>query len=99
MNRTYSFTSPLWEWPSRANWFFVSVPIEMSEEIGDVPILHGGFNSIPVSVTIGETTWKTSIFPGGGHGEYSVPIKASVRKAEGIDGVGQPVDVTIELIG
>jgi len=50
---------------------------------------------VPVQVTIGRTIWRTSIFPGG-DGRYSLPLKKSVRAAEGI-GRDSVVDVTIEL--
>jgi hypothetical protein len=40
--------------------------------------------SLPVEVTIGTTTWKTSIFPDTKTKAYVLPIKAEVRKKEGI---------------
>ena len=97
MAPVYSFTAPLWQWQARRDeWFFVSVPDEMSDEIAARSEgLTGGFNSVPVEVTVGRTTWRTSIFPGG-DGRYSLPMKKSVRVAEKIEPDAQ-VDVTIEL--
>jgi hypothetical protein len=97
MPARYTFTAPLWQWMARRDeWFFVSVPDDMSDEIAARSEgLTGGFNSVPVQVTIGATTWRTSIFPGG-DGRYSLPLKKSVRVAEGIHR-DAPVDVTIEL--
>ncbi len=45
--------------------------------------LTGGWGSIPVQVTSGETTWTTSIF-WTKEGSYILPLKQSVRKAEHI---------------
>jgi hypothetical protein len=47
---------------------------------------------IPVTVWIGKTEWKTSLFPK--EGRYLVPIKASVRHAEKLEEGDQ---VTIRL--
>ncbi len=93
----YTFRSPVWQWQARRDaWFFVSVPEDASDEIqARSDGLTAGFNSVPVQVTVGRTTWRTSIFPGG-DGRYSLPLKKSVRVAEGIER-DSVVDVTIEL--
>jgi hypothetical protein len=44
--------------------------------------LTKGWGSLPVEVTIGKTTWKTSIFPDSKSGTFILPIKAVVRKKE-----------------
>jgi hypothetical protein len=54
-----------------------------------------GFGSVRVTATIGATTWKTSIFPGSS-GQYALPIKKAVRKAEALD-VGDTATVRVEL--
>jgi hypothetical protein len=97
MPARYTFSAPLWQWMARRDeWFFVSVPEGMSDEItARSEGLTGGFNSVPVQVTIGRTSWRTSIFPGG-DGRYSLPLKKSVRIAEAIDRDSM-VEVTIEL--
>ena len=97
MSADYEFTAPLWQWMARRDeWFFVSVPEGMSEEIAAKSDgLTGGFNSVPVQVTIGRTSWRTSIFPGG-DGRYSLPLKRSARVAESIER-DSIVDVRIEL--
>ena len=43
-----------------------------------------GWGSLPVTVTIGKTSWKTSIFPDAKAGAYLLPLKADVRKKEKI---------------
>lgn len=97
MSACYRFSAPLWQWQARRDaWFFVSVPEDLSDEIAARSEgLTGGFNSVPVTVTIGATTWRTSIFPGG-DGRYSLPMKKAVRVAESIER-DSIVDVELEL--
>ncbi|MFC1733311.1 DUF1905 domain-containing protein, partial [candidate division KSB1 bacterium] len=42
------------------------------------------FGSVPVEVTVGGTTWETSVFPNSKDGTYILPVKAPVRRKEGI---------------
>lgn len=83
---SYACTSKVWLYPGAAAWHFISVPKKESAEIKST---HGsrskGFGSIPVRVTIGTTTWKTSLFPDKQSGTYLLPLKAQVRKKEGIE--------------
>jgi Domain of unknown function (DUF1905) len=55
-----------------------------------------GWGSIKVTATIGETSWSTSIFPAKEQGGYMLPVKASVRKAEGLV-AGDDVRVVLTL--
>ena len=50
-----------------------------------------------VRVTIGSSTWHTSLFPDSKARSYVLPVKKPVRTAEGIV-AGDQVDVTIELV-
>ncbi len=76
-----TFDGELWVWKGPAPWYFVTVP---GQECHDLRAIAGsvtyGWGMIPVQVRIGNTVWKTSLFPK--DGRYLVPIKASVRKAE-----------------
>ena len=93
----FTFTAPLWEWDARAAWFFVSVPEEESADIREIPRMPSGFGAVKVRATVGRSTWDTSIFPGAAEGVYVLPMKKSVRTAEGIDD-GDPVTVHLELL-
>lgn len=53
-----------------------------------------GLGMIPVAARIGETGWTTSLFPK--DGSYIVPVKARVRKAEGIE-VGDLMTVRLAV--
>jgi len=81
----YSMRMPVWLYPGMAGWHFVNVTKAASKEIKDnFGMGAAGFGSIPVMVTVGKTSWKTSIFPDKRNGTYLLPIKAEVRKKEGI---------------
>jgi hypothetical protein len=94
----YLFDAELWVWDARKSetWTFVSLPAEASAEIREIAgAVPRGFGSVRVTVTIGATTWKTSIFPSG-DGVYVLPIKKAVRTAESF-GIGDTATVRVEL--
>ena len=74
----------LWKYQSTAAWYFISTTKEQGKRIKAQEKRRVGWGSLPVRVTIGKTSWDTSIFPNK-DGTYLLPIKASVRKAEGLD--------------
>ena len=96
----YEFSAELWIWHARQEdgWTFLSVPAEESEEIRaySASRRRAGFGSVRVSVTIGGSTWQTSVFPGE-DGNYALPIKKSVRRLEGID-AGDVVTVILRTV-
>jgi hypothetical protein len=94
------FDAELWMWDARRtdSWTFVSLPADASEEIRELAAgPRRGFGSMRVRVTVGGSTWTTSIFPDSARGSYVLPIKGAVRKAEALD-VGDIAAVTVELI-
>ena len=84
MKKSYRFTSKVWQYPGMSGWYFVGLPKKESKEIKEGHNRVAGFGSVPVSVTIGKTKWKTSIFPDKRSETYLLPLKAEVRKKEGI---------------
>ncbi|WP_102127712.1 DUF1905 domain-containing protein [Deinococcus planocerae] len=80
---TLEFSGELWHWAGPAPWYFIAVP---GEECGALRaasrFVTYGWGMIPVQVRIGETEYKTSLFPK--EGRYLVPVKASVRRAESL---------------
>jgi hypothetical protein len=94
------FDAELWTWDARKadSWVFVSLPADASEEIrelADGP--RRGFGAVRVRVTVGDSTWSTSIFPDSASGCYVLPIKRQVRKAEDLE-AGDVTSVTVELV-
>jgi len=79
-------------------WVFVSLPQALSDEIRAEPRPpRPGFGSLRVEVTVGPTTWKTSIFPEKANGPYVLPVKKAVRDAAGVE-VGDSIDVALALL-
>jgi hypothetical protein len=82
-------------WKGPAPWFFVAVPEQQSRDIKAISaVVTYGWGVIPVHVRIGKTEWPTSLFPK--DGLYLLPIRADVRKAEGLE-KGDKVTVTLEI--
>ena len=95
-----TFAAELWIWDARRtdSWTFVSLPAEASDEIRDrAGGSRRGFGSVRVRVTVGGTTWTTSIFPDSARGSYVLPVKRDVRRAERLD-AGDTATVTVELL-
>ncbi len=101
----FTVTTPLWRWQpatAPAAWFFVTIAGDVADEIRLAAIsgqwLDGrkGFGSARVDATIGGTNWKTSVFPHKESGGWLLPVKAAVRKAEGLV-EGDAVTVTVSL--
>jgi hypothetical protein len=89
------FSGEIWFWKGPAPFYFVTVP---AEQCRDLKAISGsvtyGWGMIPVTVRIGKTEWKTSLFPK--DSRYIVPIKDSVRKAEHLE-EGDTVTVRLEV--
>lgn len=91
----FGFSGPVFEWRGPAPYFYVAIPEEESADIkADEPVLSYGWGCIPVSATIGDTAFTTSLFPK--DGVYLLPLKVAVRRAEGID-EGDQVDVRLRI--
>lgn len=89
------FSGEIWFWRGPAPWYFVTVPEEQCRDLKAISgIVTYGWGMIPVTVRIGRTAYKTSLWPK--DGRYIVPIKASVRKAENIE-EGDTVTIRLEV--
>lgn len=98
-------TTTLWRWSGGANggdWFFVTLDGAVGEALSATALMHrletgrrSGWGSVKVTVQVGETEWRTSAFPSKERG-WMVPIKAAVRKAEGLV-EGEAFDLTLKF--
>ena len=93
----YRIRAKAWLYPGMAGWHFLTIPKKKSLEITKLfGILKQGWGSLPVVATLGKTSWKTSIFPDKKRGAYLLPLKAEVRKKEGIK-AGDTVACFVEI--
>ncbi len=89
------FSGELWLWKGPAPWHFITVPDEECAQLeGASSVVSYGWGMIPVAAQIGKTEWTTSLWPK--DGRYIVPVKAGVRKAEGLQ-LGDVVTVGLAI--
>jgi len=96
VNPTFSFSAKLWL-HNKGTWVFITVPEDESDEIHEVAPHPGGFGSVRVGVQIGDTSWKTSVFPDSKSGCFVLPIKKEVRTAEKLD-IGDTVEIELTVL-
>ena len=91
MSDGFTFTAPLWRWSARQEsgdpsaWCFVTLPLEVSDEVRGLAGEPRGFGSVRVRVRAGGSEWDTSVFPDAESGCFVLPVKKAVRVAEGVD--------------
>ena len=91
----FEFNGKIWFWRGPSPYFFVTVPAKQCRDLKVISeLVTYGWGMIPVTVRIGKTEWKTSLFPK--DGRYVVPLKDSVRRAEEL-GEGDKVTVRLEV--
>jgi hypothetical protein len=84
-NNQFKISAKVWLYPGMAGWHFVTLPKKESDQItATFGGLKKGWGSLPVAITLGESTWETSIFPDKKAGAYLLPLKAAIRKKEKI---------------
>jgi Domain of unknown function (DUF1905) len=89
------FSGELWFWRGPAPWHFITVGEGECRELEAAsPVVSYGWGMIPVTAQIGKTRWTTSLWPK--DARYVVPVKAWVRKAEGLE-LGDTVTVRLAL--
>lgn len=97
---TVEHTGTLWRWQG-GSWHFLTIDGAAGEALSGTALMRrmektlGGFGSLKVSATIGDSRFNTSLFPSRELG-WLLPFKASVRKAEQIS-EGDLVAVVLEV--
>ncbi|WP_042380369.1 DUF1905 domain-containing protein [Streptacidiphilus melanogenes] len=91
------FSGCVIEWRGPAPYYYVPVPQEQAADIHEVAARASyGWGVIPVSARIGDTAFTTSLFPK--DGGYLLPLKAAVRRPEGLaTGDVVAVEMTVRL--
>lgn len=100
MARTHAFGSELFVWDAQqsSTWFFLALPPDVSDELRLEAGEPRGFGSVRVEVTVGGSTWATSVFPSTERGVFVLPVKKAVRTAEDLQD-GDQVDVRLRALG
>ncbi|MSR76379.1 MAG: DUF1905 domain-containing protein [Candidatus Ryanbacteria bacterium] len=82
---TFTMRARVWLYHGPSAWHFITLPKKQSATIKKIfGEVARGWGSLPVGVTIGGTTWKTSIFPDKKTDAYLLPLKADIRRKEDI---------------
>ncbi len=94
MSETYYTTAKLWIWTTDkapASWHFVTITGDVASALHATAILRRmetgrkrGWGAIKVCAQVGDSIWDTSLFPDKASGGWMLPVKAAVRKAEGL---------------
>ena len=96
---SYTFTSVLYLWEARTDsWVFANLPEDIADEIEDAaPEPRRGFGAVKVEVTVGASTWRTSVFPSKQDATFVLPVKKAILKAESL-AVGDTVKISLRTV-
>ena len=91
----YEFSAKPWKHGGVASWYFVSLPYEVAREIREgFQTEERGWGRLPVTARVGDSEWKTSIFFDTKAKTYLLPLKAELRRKEGLE-VGKSLEAFI----
>ena len=105
MSDTVALHTRLWRWQggNGGQWFFLSIEGAAAEAIAGHALIRRlesgrgrGFGSVKVEALVGDSRWRTSVFPTK-DGAWLLPVKAAIRRAEGItEGDEIPLVLTLD---
>lgn len=91
----YEFSTLTWQHAAPGGWYFVTLPVDVSTEIrAHFKWQEEGWGRLKVLAKIGASEWETAIWFDSKHSSYLLPLKAAIRKKEGID-LNQSVQITL----
>ena len=92
------FHAEIWEHSPEepGSWHFLTLPVEVAEDVALEAGPRGGFGSVRVEVSIGSSTWRTSLFPDSKSGTFVLPVKKPVRQANGLQ-AGDTCEVRLQV--
>lgn len=79
MTKLYRFTADVCLFPQDGGWYYVAVPQDYTDTLK--PLADRGL--VAVQVTVGGSSWKTSLLPIG-DGSQFIPLPAKVRRQENL---------------
>jgi hypothetical protein len=82
-NIQYQFVAKPWQHQGPGGWYFVSLPVKLSNEIRTVfKMDEEGWGRLKAIAKIGSTEWQTAIWFDSKKKTYLLPLKADIRKKE-----------------
>jgi hypothetical protein len=82
----YEFSAKVWQYTGPNGWYFVSLPTDLSSEIREnLRRQEEGWGRMKATAEIGKSQWETAIWFDKKHKTYLLPLKADIRKKEGLD--------------
>lgn len=91
-SRTFSVTATVKRFPQAGGWVYLPIPQTYADLGFTTPPKWG---LVPVTITIGKTTWQKSLLPYG-DGSLFIVLNQNVRKTEDIS-VGDTITATFTL--
>jgi hypothetical protein len=93
----YEFRAEVWLYAGQGGaWHFATLPAELGDSLRRMRGGRKGWGSIRVTAVVGQTSWRTSLFPEARTGSFLLPLKAEVRRREEIQ-AGQTRLFAVEL--
>lgn len=92
----FTFTGPVIEWRGPAPFYFLEVPVDVSDDIKEAARGWEYWGQVAVEVLIDDTRFTTALFPK--DGRYLVPLKVAVRRPAAWE-VGQVLSAGLTLSG
>ena len=79
-DKSLTFTAEVMLFPQVGGWRYVQVPDRLRDQL----TVRAQRGLIPVTVTVGASSWPTSLLPKG-DGTHFIALNAKVREAENIE--------------
>ena len=92
-----AFDGEIHYWRGPAPYHFVALPVDDALAVEAVAeVVTYGRGMVPISVRIGDTTWRTSLVAK--DGGYLLPLRDSMRKKESLE-LGDVISVRLTVAG
>ena len=94
---THLVEAEVWRHAGKGGWHFVTMPPDVADDIrARTATSARPFGTVATRVTLGSSTWETSLFADTRSGSYLLPLKAAVLTLERV-GDGDVVALELEL--
>lgn len=91
----YDFLENIWQHAAPGGWYFISLPESIAHEIREtLRSEEEGWGRLKATAEIGKSKWETAIWFDTKKKTYLLPIKAAIRKSEGIES-GKLIKVSV----